>query len=389
MQKMVYLDNNATTAVAPEVVEAMLPFFETDWGNPSSLHTFGSRTKRHMDHAREQVATLIGAADPSEIIFTSCGTESNNMAIRGAAGAMRRQRHIVTSQVEHSAVLEPCNLLETNGYRVTRIPVDSLGHLDMDALKDVLAEDNDPVLASLMWANNETGVVSPVAEFAELIHAKDGLLHTDAVQAAGKLPINVQEVPVDMLSISGHKLYAPKGIGALYVRRGTRMDRLMLGGHQERARRAGTENVPYIVGLGKACELAMQGMEKDTTHEVRLRDRLENGILGSCKGAVVNGDPECRTPNTTNISFEHLEGEALLLMLDDVGICTSTGAACESGSVEASHVLKAMNVPRDRVNGSIRFSLGRYSTDKDVDYVLEQLPRIVDRLRELSPRIKD
>ncbi len=386
---MVYLDNNATTPVAPEVVEAMLPFFETHWGNPSSLHTFGSSTKLHIDEARDKVAALLGASDSSEIIFTSCGSESNNMALLGAASAIRGTPHVLTSQVEHAAVLGPCAKLEKEGCGVSRISVDGRGHLDLDALKTVLAECDDPMLASFMWANNETGVVFPVSELGALVREADGILHVDAVQAAGKLPINLQKVPVDMLSISGHKLHAPKGIGALYVRRGTRVDPLLLGGHQERARRAGTENVPYIVGLGKACELALEQIDTDARREADLRDRLEAGILSSCKGAVVNGDPECRLPNTTNISFEHLEGEGTLLMLDDVGICTSTGAACESGSIESSHVLKAMAVPTALVQGAIRFSVSRYTTDEDIDYVLERLPPIIERQRILSPRIKN
>jgi cysteine desulfurase len=389
MQKMVYIDNNATTAVAPEVVEAMLPFFETRWGNPSSLHTFGSSTKRYLDEAREKVAALIGASDAGEIIFTSCGSESNNMAIRGAVSAMRKKPYVITSQVEHSAVLGPCSQLEERGRGVSRIPVDAKGRLELDPLKEILAACENPVLASFMWANNETGVIFPMAELEALIHNNGGVFHTDAVQAVGKLAINVQSVPVDMLSISGHKLHAPKGIGALYVRRGTRVNPLLLGGHQERARRAGTENVPYIVGLGKACELAMEKLEEDARRETALRDRLEAGILATCKGAAVNGDPACRLPNTTNISFEHLEGEGTLLMLDDVGICTSTGAACESGSIEASHVLKAMKVPAALVQGAIRFSLSRYTTDEDIDYVLARLPAIIERQRALSPRIKD
>jgi cysteine desulfurase len=389
MKKMVYIDNNATTAVAPEVVEAMLPFFETHWGNPSSLHTFGSSTKRHIDEAREKVAALIGASSPSEIIFTSCGSESNNMAIRGAVSAMRKQPYVLTSQVEHSAVLGPCNQLEQDGCGVSRIPVDGQGRLALGSLKEILATCESPVLASFMWANNETGVIFPVAELGAMVHEQGGVLHTDAVQAVGKVPINVQAVPVDMLSISGHKVHAPKGVGALYVRRGTRVDSLILGGHQERARRAGTENVPYIVGLGKACELAMEKLDVDQLRETQLRDRLEAGILATCKGAVVNGDPTCRLPNTTNISFEHLEGEGTLLMLDDVGICTSTGAACESGSIEASHVLKAMKVPTSLVQGAIRFSVSRYTTDEEIDYVLAQLPLIIERQRALSPRITD
>jgi cysteine desulfurase len=385
MQKPIYLDSNATTPVASEVVEAMLPFLEIRWGNPSSPHTFGSCTRRDIDTAREQVAAFVGASDPSEIIFTSCGTESNNMAIRGGASAMRRRPRVITSTVEHSAVLIPCEALEKNGLQVDRIPVDGAGRLNMDALRAVLDEAPEAVLSSIMWANNETGVVFPVAEIAEAVHGAGGLFHTDAVQVAGKMPIDMQSIPVDMLSISGHKLHAPKGIGALYVRRGTRIDPLLLGGHQERGRRAGTENVPYIVGLGKACELAMQQLDETALRKQQLRDRLETGILASCKGTSVNGDPECRLPNTSNISFEGLEGEALLLMLDDAGICVSTGAACESGSIEASHVLKAMGVPRQRLNGSLRFSIDRYTTETDIDAVLDKLPPIVERLQRLSP----
>jgi cysteine desulfurase len=291
--------------------------------------------------------------------------------------------------VEHSAVLGPCSHLEQGGCGVSRVPVDGKGQLDLDSIKEILAGCENPVLASFMWANNETGMLFPIEELVNLIHEADGVFHTDAVQAVGKLPINVQDLPIDMLSLSGHKLYAPKGIGALYVRRGTRVDPLILGGHQERARRAGTENVPYIVGLGKACELAMENMEAEVQRETALRDQLESGILATCKGAVINGDPSCRLPNTTNISFEHLEGEGTLLMLDDVGICTSTGAACESGSIEASHVLKAMNVPQSLIQGAIRFSVGRYTTEEDIDYALEQLPAIIERQRTLSPRIND
>ncbi len=384
MDSTVYVDNNATTAVAPEVVEAMLPFFHEHWGNPSSMHAFGGNVKRHIDDARDKVAALLGAAHPSEIIFTSCGSESNNMAIRGTVDAMGGHPHVITTRVEHAAVLGPCHHLEDRGYRLTTLEVDGRGGLDLDKVREASASGKKTV-ASVMWANNETGVIFPVETVGGLVKEGGGLFHTDAVQVAGKLPIAVQGMPVDLLSISGHKLHAPKGVGALYVRRGTKITPHILGGHQERGRRAGTENVPYIVGLGKACELAMRRMETDAANERRLRDRLEAGILATCKGARVNGDSANRLPNTSNISFEFVEGEAILLMLDDVGICASTGSACASGSLEPSHVLRAMDVPRSMIHGSIRFSLGRYNTDKDVDYVLEQMPRIIDRLRELSP----
>ena len=384
MNKSIYVDNNATTAVAPEVTEAMLPFFTEHWGNPSSMHAFGGNVKRYVDTAREQVAALIGAEHPSEIIFTSCGSESDNMAIRGTVDAMGGHPHVITTRVEHAAVLGPCHYLEDRGYRLTTLDVDRMGNLDLNRVREASMSGKKTV-ASIMWANNETGVIFPIAELASIIKEGGGVFHTDAVQIAGKKPISVKDMPVDLLSISGHKLHAPKGIGVLYVRRGTKITPHIMGGHQERGRRAGTENVPYIVGLGKACELAMQRMEQDAEHERKLRDRLETGILAACKGARVNGDVMNRLPNTTNISFEYIEGEAILLMLDDVGICASTGSACASGSLEPSHVLRAMDVPRTALHGSIRFSLSRYNTDEDVDYVLEKLPPIIQRLRELSP----
>ncbi|MEN7973115.1 MAG: cysteine desulfurase NifS [Verrucomicrobiota bacterium] len=388
MNKSVYVDNNATTAVAPEVTESMLPFFTEHWGNPSSMHTFGGGVKKHIDTAREQVAALIGAEHPSEVIFTSCGSESDNMAIRGAVDAMGGHPHVITTRVEHAAVLGPCHYLEDKGYRLSTLDVDDKGILDLDQVRE-FAMSGKKTVASIMWANNETGVLFPVPEIAASIKEGGGVFHTDAVQVAGKLPVAVKDLPIDLLSISGHKLHAPKGIGALYVRRGTKVTPHIMGGHQERGRRAGTENVPYIVGLGKACELAMQSMKQDAELERRLRDRLEEGILATCKGARVNGDRENRLPNTTNISFQYVEGEAILLMLDDVGICASTGSACASGSLEPSHVLRAMDVPRSSLHGSIRFSLSRYNTDEDIDYVLEQMPRIIDRLRELSPFAQD
>ncbi|NLX24585.1 MAG: cysteine desulfurase NifS [Lentisphaerae bacterium] len=384
MNKTVYVDNNATTAVAPEVTESMLPFFHEQWGNPSSMHTFGGKVKRNVDAAREKVAALIGAEHPSEIIFTSCGSESDNMAIRGSVDAMDGHPHVITTRVEHAAVLGPCHYLEDRGYRLTTLEVDAKGNLDMGKVREASSSGKKTV-ASIMWANNETGVLFPVPEIAALIKEGGGIFHTDAVQIAGKLPISVKDQPIDLLSISGHKLYAPKGIGALYVRRGTKITPHIMGGHQERGRRAGTENVPYIVGLGTACEMTMATMANDAEHERRLRDRLEAGILATCKGSQINGDVSNRLPGTTNISFEYVEGESILLMLDDVGIYASTGSACASGSLEPSHVLRAMDVPRSMVHGSIRFSFGRYNTEADVDYILEKLPPIIKRLRELSP----
>lgn len=383
MGKQIYLDNNATTQIADEVREAMLPFLTDLWGNPSSMHTFGGQVKKHIERAREQVAAMVGAADPQEITFTSCGSESNNLAIRGGAEAMDKPPHVITSKVEHAAVSGPCHYLEDRGFRLTKLDVDEMGRLDVDTLRNEVRAGR--TLTSIMWANNETGVVFPVGLIGEIVHESGGLFHTDAVQAVGKIPMKVRELPIDMLSLSGHKLHAPKGVGAIYIRRGTKVKPLVMGGHQERGRRAGTENVPYIVGLGVACELASQRMEDENTRVRAMRDRLEKGILESCPGARINGDPSCRLPNTTNISFEYVEGEAILLMLDDRGICASTGSACASGSLEPSHVLRAMQVPGVSVHGSIRFSLSVYNTDEDVDAVLGELPKVIHRLRDLSP----
>ena len=388
MNKSIYVDNNATTAVAPEVTESMLPFFTEHWGNPSSMHTFGGGVKKHIDAAREQVAALIGAEHPNEIIFTSCGSESDNMAIRGVVDAMGGHPHVITTRVEHAAVLGPAHYLEDKGFRLSTLEVDEQGNLDLGQVRE-LSMTGKKTVASIMWANNETGVIFPVPEIATMIKEGGGIFHTDAVQIAGKLPISAKDEPIDLLSISGHKLHAPKGVGALYIQRGTKITPHIMGGHQERGRRAGTENVPYIVGFGKACELAMQRMEQDAAQERTLRDRLEAGILATCKGARINGDVKNRLPNTTNISFEYVEGEAILLMLDDVGICASTGSACASGSLEPSHVLRAMDVPRAMLHGSIRFSLSRYTTDAEIDHVLEKMPIIINRLRELSPFVQD
>jgi cysteine desulfurase len=381
----VYLDNNATTRVAPEVVEAMMPFLTELWGNPSSMHHFGGQVARHVEEARRGVAALLGA-DASEIVFTSCGTESDNMAIRGAVEAGPAGMRVITTRVEHPAVLGPCRRLREHGVDVAEVGVDRAGRLNIEELRRELAR--GPALVSVMWANNETGVVFPVAEIARMVKEAGSVMHTDAVQAVGKLPINVGEVPVDMLSLSGHKLHAPKGIGALYVRKGTRLGALLVGGHQEHGRRGGTENVPYIVGLGRACELAADTAEEERTRVAGLRDRLEAGLLAACPDATVNGDRDRRLPNTLNVSFHFIEGESILYHLSDLGVAASSGSACTSGSLEPSHVIRAMGVPFTAAHGSIRFSLSRYNTDADVDYVLEHMPGIVKRLRDLSPFVR-
>ena len=380
--KNVYLDNNATTCVAPEVFEAMRSYFGPDYGNPSSIHTFGGKIAAHIEQAREQVAELINA-HPSEIIFTSCGTESDSAAIRGTLESYPAKRHIITTRVEHPAVRGLYQHLAENGYRVTELAVDRQGLLDLDELSDALSPET--ALVSIMWANNETGVLFPIDKIAEMVKAAGSVLHTDAVQAAGKETIDLAKLPLDLLSISGHKLHAPKGIGVLYIRRGTRLTPLLIGGHQERGRRAGTENVPYIIGLGKACQLARQSFNTDHSHIRGLRDKLENALLTDCPAAVLNGHKDFRLLNTTSISFEYVEGEAILLLLDRLGICASSGSACTSGSLEPSHVLRAMGVPFTMAHGSIRFSLSRYNTDDDIDYVTQHLPAIITRLRDISP----
>jgi cysteine desulfurase len=380
--KPVYLDNNATTAVAPEVLEAMLPYYRDLYGNPSSMHTFGGQVHRTLEEARARVAALIGA-DPEEIIFTSCGSESDNTALMSAVESFPHKRHIITTRVEHPAVLNFCRHLSRKGLRVTYLPVDGSGRLDRDAFLKAL--DEDTAIVSIMYANNETGVIFPIAELGKILHDKGILFHTDAVQAAGKLPLDVSKLAVDMLSLSGHKLHAPKGVGALYVRKGTRFHPYLIGGHQENGRRAGTENVAPIIGMGKACELAREHLGTESSRLAALRDRLEQALLGACPNAHVNGDTGNRLPNTTNISFEYVEGEAILLRLDEFGICASSGSACSSGSLEPSHVLRAMGVPFTAVHGSIRFSLSRYTTEAEIERVGEILPRIIGELRELSP----
>lgn len=380
--KTIYLDNNATTQVAPEVLEAMLPYFQEFYGNPSSMHTFGGQVGRKLREAREQVAALLGAT-PDEIIFTSCGSESDNAAIRSALVSQPGKRHIVTSRVEHPAVRALCAQLVNEGYRVTELPVDGDGRLDMDQYRRSLTPDT--AIVSLMWANNETGVIFPVEQAAEIARARGISFHTDAVQAVGKIPINLRKTAIDMLSISGHKLHAPKGIGVLYVRKGTRFSPFLIGGHQEKGRRGGTENTPSIIGLGRACELAAQNMEAENTRVKQLRDKLENELLRLVSNSRVNGDRVNRLPNTSNISFEFVEGEAILLMMDEYGICASSGSACTSGSLQPSHVLRAMGVPFTMAHGSIRFSLSVYNSDEEIEFVIEKLPPIIETLRKLSP----
>ena len=387
MSEPIYLDNNATTKIAPEVIDAMKPFLDEFWGNPSSPYNHGNQVKRAIDKARIQVASLIGADDPNEIIFTSGGSESNNMALQSGLQSLGDESVIISSPTEHSAILGPIENLQKKGHKVIWLSVNSHGNLNLDGLNEVSKKFSNS-LTSIMWANNETGVISPLKEIIDIVKSEDNLFHTDAVQAVGKIPINVSEYDIDMLSFSGHKIYGPKGIGVLYARRGTRVHSLIHGGHQERGRRGGTENVLGIVGIGKACELTQEQMNEDIKRISILRDRLEEGILCSCVGAVLNGDKLNRLPNTTNISFEYLDGEAILFMLDDHDICVSTGSACESGSLEASHVLKSMEISRNMINGAIRFSLGRFSTEDDVNRVLTKLPEIIRKCRELTPHLK-
>jgi cysteine desulfurase len=380
--KTIYFDNNATTRVDERVLEEMRPLFCELYGNPSSMHTFGGQMGRRIRHAREQVAALLGC-EPSEVIFTSGGTESDNTAIKGALAAQPNKRTVVTTRVEHPAVLSVCRDLENHGYTLVELGVDKRGRLDLAELEEQI--DEDTALISIMYANNETGTIFPVDRIGELAAEKGIIFHTDAVQAVGKITLNLSKSNIDLLSLSGHKLHGPKGIGVLYVRKGTRLAPFMLGGHQEAGRRAGTENVPGIVGLGKACEVAAQNFEEENSKVRYLRDKLENAILKTCSDCRLNGDPENRLPNTCNISFEYIEGEAILLMLDKYGICASSGSACTSGSLEPSHVLRAMGVPFTAAHGSIRFSLSRYNTEEEVDYTVEKLPAIVSQLRELSP----
>lgn len=380
--KSIYLDNNATTRVAPEVADAMLPYFTEMYGNPSSMYRFAQKSSDGIREARSRLAALLGAL-PEEIIFTSCGTESDSTAIYAALRSNPEKKHVITTRVEHSAVKNLCEYLARNGYRATFVPVDRNGLPDLDFLYEHMTEDT--ALISMMWANNETGVLFPVEEIAHKAKEKGIVFHTDAVQAVGKIPISLKESSIDMLSLSGHKLHAPKGIGALYVRKGTKFSPFMIGGHQESGRRGGTENVASIVGLGKAAELAAAHIHEENTRVKELRDRLEKGLLERIPSSLVNGDREQRLPNTTNISFEFIEGESILLMMDELGICASSGSACTSGSLEPSHVLRAMGIPYTAAHGSVRFSLSIYNTQEEVEYVVEKLPPIIARLRQMSP----
>lgn len=382
MTDIIYTDNNATTQVAPEVLEAMMPYFHDLYGNPSSMHTFGGQVADALRTARQKVAALINA-DPGEILFTGCGTESDNTAIRAAIASNPGKRHILTTRVEHPAIKNVCEHLAKEGYRVTYLPVDRQGRLDLEQLEAGISDDT--ALVSIMWANNETGVIFPIDEIARIVREKGIVFHTDAVQAAGKVPVDVQKTPVDMLSLSGHKVHAPKGVGVLYVRKKTKFSPFLIGGHQEGGRRGGTENVASIVGLGKACESAATHLGEQNGRIRALRDKLENALLEKIPHAMVHGDPDHRLPNTTSISFEYVEGEAILLMMNEFGICASSGSACTSGSLEPSHVLRAMGVPFTAVHGSIRFSLSVYNQEKEIDLIIDKMPRIIRRLRELSP----
>ncbi len=383
---IIYMDNNATTKVAPEVLESMLPYLREWYGNASSMHSFGGSVGREIAAAREKVATLINA-DPGEIIFTSCGTESDSTAINAAIRSNPGKKHIITTRVEHPAIKNLYEYLAKNGYRVTWVPVDKEGVLDLDYLKGNISEDT--AIVSVMWANNESGVVFPIDEIARTLRDQGIVFHSDAVQAVGKIPVDVKKTGLDMMSISGHKIHAPKGIGVLYVKKGTKFSPFMIGGHQERNRRGGTENVASIIGLGRASELAISHLEEIDTRVRALRDRLETGLLQKIPNALLNGKKDSRLPNTTNISFEYVEGEAILLMMDQLGICASSGSACTSGSLEPSHVLRAMGVPFTAAHGSIRFSLSTYNTVKEVDFVIENLPPIIERLRKMSPFWKE
>ncbi|MDA3864612.1 MAG: cysteine desulfurase NifS [Deltaproteobacteria bacterium] len=378
-----YFDNNATTRVAPEVKKAMMPFLEDLYGNPSSIHDFGGDLIKYVDVARKNVAKLIGASHSTEIIFTSCGTESDNTAVYNALKNYPRKKHIITSKVEHPAILRHFEQLERQGYKTTYLDVDRDGLITVEQVLEALTPDT--ALVSLMWANNETGVIFPIKEIGEALADKDLLFHTDAVQAVGKIPINLSQTKVDMLSLSGHKIHAPKGIGALYVRRGIKFKPFIVGGHQERGRRAGTTPVPNIVALGEAAKLALEGMDKESQAIRELRDYFEKEVQTKIREIEILGHPEKRLPNTSNITFKYIEGEAILLRLSNENIAASSGSACSSDSLEPSHVLRSMGLPFELCHSSIRFSLSKYTTREEVDYLLAKLPEVIDNLRKISP----
>ena len=389
MKRLVYADNAATTKISQSVLDAMLPYLQEEYGNPSSIHRFGGSVAADIEKARCRVADLLGASFrdkdgiATEIIFTSCGTEGDNAAINAALNAKPERKKIVTTCVEHPGILAYCKELSRRGYEVAYAPVDGRGRLDMEFMKKEV--DENTAIVTVMWANNETGTIFPVAELVGLAHEKGALFHTDAVQAAGKVQIDVDGLGIDFLSISGHKLHAPKGVGALFVRRGLRFRPLIFGGHQERSRRAGTENVTSIIGLGKACELAQTYLPVERLQLAELRDRLEKGVLERIPNVRINGDIENRLPNTASISFEYIEGESILMLLDRLNICASSGSACTTGSLEPSHVLRAMGLPYTAAHGTIRFSLSRFNTAAEIDKVIEALPPIIAQLREISP----
>ena len=389
MEKIIYLDNNATTKVDERVLEKMLPFYCEQYGNPSSMHNFGGSVSKYLTRAREQVADFVGAQNPYEITFTGCGTESANIAIRGALEMNKSKKHIITTKVEHPCVLNTYKWLEKRGYKVTYLNVNSEGELLVDELKDIVTEDT--ALVSIMWANNETGVVFPVEKASKIIKEKNPktLFFVDGVQAAGKIPMDVTKANIDMLGISGHKFHAPKGVGALYVRKGILLPPLIHGGHQERGLRPGTENVSGIVGIGEAAELAKSYLDDENTRVKALRDELERGIVKKVFNAKINCTKAPRVPNTTNISFEYIEGELMLLHFADAGVCASSGSACTSGSLEPSHVLKAMGVPFTCLHGSIRFSLSRFTTKEEIDYALSVIPNIIEKINSYSPYQKE
>ena len=386
MNKVIYLDNNATTKVDERIFEEMKPYFCEKYGNPSSIHAFGGEVSHAVKKARNQVKEMLGAENEREIIFTAGGSESANMAIKGVLDLNKDKKHIITSKVEHPCVLNLYKWLEKRGYRVTYLGVNSEGELDLNELRESVTEDT--ALVSVMYANNETGVIFPIEQMGEIIKSKNKntKFFVDAVQAAGKIPINVSDMQIDMLGISGHKIHAPKGVGALYIKKGTMLTPLVMGGHQEFGKRAGTENVTSIIGLGMAADLAVDALKEENTTVKALRDKLEKGLLERIYNARVNGGKANRVPNTSNISFEYIEGELILLHLSDIGISASSGSACTSGSLEPSHVLKAMGIPFTSMHGSVRWSLSRFTTEEEINYVLEHVPDIIiNKINKLSP----